>query len=202
MKDVINKRQLIIYEKYNGDVDGLLRVNEKSEIEVFENQIDIIWSVITNKLQDIKLINEKLCSKEYSINSLRDLKEVCDEETYEVFMSKIFDYESFKKVSKLLRIIKDKLNSETDIVWTRFDNPETLKAKIIHDIEKIELCDYETLEKVKEEFLPTCTYQELSISNGWGDEYLEIASKFDSLYSKINKEKENIISEKKWWKFW
>ena len=202
MKNVINKRQLIVYEKYNGDVDGLLRVNEKSEIEVFENKIDIIWSVITNKLQDIKLINEKLCSKEYSINSLRDLKEVCDGDTYEIFMSKIRDYENFKQVSELLKRVKDKINSETVTVWTGFDNPEKLKSEIILDIEKIGFCDYETLEKVKIEFLPTSTYQELSISNGWGEEYLEIASKFDSLYSKINEEKENIDDEKKWWKFW
>ncbi|MGX7666650.1 hypothetical protein [Flavobacterium pedocola] len=202
MKNVINKRQLKVYEKYIGDVDGLLRVNEKSDIEVFENKIDIIWNVITNKLQDIKLINEKLCSKEYSINSLRDLKEVCDGDTFEIFMSKISDYEYFKPISELLQRVKDKINSETDTVWAGFDSSEKLKSEIILDIEKIEFCDYETLEKVKVDFLPTSTYQELSISNGWGEEYLEIASKFDSLYSKINEKKENFVAEKKWWKFW
>lgn len=197
MKNFINKRQLIVYEKYGGDVDGLVRLNSKSDIEVFENQIDGIWSVITNKLQDIKLINGKLCSKEYSTNSLIDLKEVCDEETYEIFMSKIEDYGKFKKISELLERIKDKINSETDAVWAGFDNPEILKAEIILDIEKIRFCDYETLEKIKVEFSPTSTYQELSISNGWGEEYLEIASTFDSLYSKINEEKKNIDNEKK-----
>lgn len=202
MKNFINKKQLIVYEKYGGDVDALVRLNSKPDIEVFENQIDRIWSVITNKLQDIKLINGKLCSKEYSTNSLRDLKEVCDEETYKIFMSKIEDYGIFKKISELLERVKDKINSETDTVWAGFDNPEILKAEIILDIEKIRFCNYETLEKIKVEFLPTGTYQELSISNGWGKEYLEIASKFDSLYSKINEEKKNIDDEKKWWKFW
>ena len=35
MKNFINKEQLAVYEKYDGDIDGLLRVNTKSDIEVF-----------------------------------------------------------------------------------------------------------------------------------------------------------------------
>lgn len=202
MKNFINKEQLAVYEKYDGDIDGLLRVNTKSDIEVFGDKVDIIWSVVTNKLQDIKLINEKLCSKEYSTNSLRDLKEICDGDAYETFMYKIKDYENFKQISDLLERINGKINSETDTVWAGFNSPEQLKDEIILDIEKIGFCDYETLEKIKVEFLPTCTYQELSLSNGWAEEYLEIASKFDLLYSIITEGKDNIVNEKKWWKFW
>ncbi|WP_313805662.1 hypothetical protein [Flavobacterium sp.] len=202
MKNVINKKQLVVYDKYDGDADGLLRINNLSDIEVFENQIDTIWSFIANKLQDIKLINERLCSKEYSINTLKDLKGNCDTEVYEIFMSKIKKYQSFKEISKLLKTVKGKISSETDVVWTGFDKPEILITKINLDIEKIEFCDYETLEKVKVDFLPTCTYQELSLSNGWAEEYLEIASKFDLQYSIITEEKNNIVGGKKWWEFW
>ena len=92
MKNFVNKKHLIVYEKYGGDVDGLSRLNSKSDIEIFENQIDKIWAVINNAIQDIKFINEKLCSKEYSINTLKNLKEVCDDEVYEIFMAKINDY--------------------------------------------------------------------------------------------------------------
>lgn len=55
------------------------------------------------------------------------------------------------------------------------------------DIELLKLCDYETLEKVNIEFLATSTYQELSLSDGWSDEYLILAYKFDDLYLKISK---------------
>jgi hypothetical protein len=35
------------------------------------------------------------------------------------------------------------------------------------------------------EFLPTSTYQELAMSNGWSEEYLQIAEKLDSIYKRI-----------------
>jgi hypothetical protein len=92
MKTIINKKQLAVYEKYSGDIDGMSRMNNQLEFEVFEGQMSTIWSIITNKLQDIDLINGKLCSKEYSVNTLKDLKEICDAETCEIFMSKINVY--------------------------------------------------------------------------------------------------------------
>jgi hypothetical protein len=38
---------------------------------------------------------------------------------------------------------------------------------------------------VQTEFLPTSTYQEISISNGWGDNYIKLSSEFDKLYEKL-----------------
>lgn len=189
MKNLLNSKHLNIYNKYYGDIDGLLRQNQKIEIEVFENKIDIIWAEIANKLQDIKLINERLSSKEYSLNSLKDLKQKCDEETYLIFLSKINNFENFIKISNILKIIKEQINPKTETIWSGFDNPEILKEEINYDIEKIEYCDYGTLEKVNTDFAPTSIYQELAMSNGWTQDYLSIASEFDNLYSLITKEK-------------
>ena len=201
MRNRINIEHLKIYQKYDGDIDGLLRNNQKAEIEVYGSEIDTIWSEITNKLQDIKLINEKLSSKEYALNSLNDLKKKCDEETYLIFMSKITDFENFRKISILLIKVRDKINLKTETIWAGFDNPEILKEELNKDIEKIEFCDYETLNKINVEFLPTSTYQELSMSNGWSEEYIRISSEFDYLYSKIVKEQKNTEKKKKWWNF-
>lgn len=35
------------------------------------------------------------------------------------------------------------------------------------------------------EFLPTSTYKELVMSDGWSEEYLQIAEKFDSIHKRI-----------------
>jgi hypothetical protein len=201
MKNPINIEHLKFYQKYNGDIDGFLRQNQKTALEVYENDIDNIWSEITNKLQDIKLINERLCSEEYSLNSLIDLKQKCDEETYLVFISKIDNFKNFKKISEILKKIRDKINPKTDTVWAGFDNPKILKEELNQDIEKIEQCDYETLEKVNIQFMPTSTYQELSLSNGWSEEYIKISNEFDDVYRKTIKENKNTETKKKWWKF-
>ena len=51
------------------------------------------------------------------------------------------------------------------------------------------------------EFAPTSTYQEISLSNGWGNEFLKLADQFDKLYEKIRRQETN-DNKKEWWKFW
>jgi hypothetical protein len=81
--------------------------------------------------------------------------------------------------------IKSKINDETDTVWAGFDNTEILIKELDSDQKQIELLDFDTLEKIMVEFLPTSTYQELAMSNGWSDEYLKIAENFDSIHKRI-----------------
>ena len=42
--------------------------------------------------------------------------------------------------------------------------------------------------KINKLFLSTCTFQDISIPNGWADEYLSIAERFDKLYYTMVKE--------------
>jgi len=81
--------------------------------------------------------------------------------------------------------IKSRTNDETDTVWAGFDNTEVLIKELDSDQKQIELLDFDTLEKIMVEFLPTSTYQELAMSNGWSDEYLQIAEKFNSIHKRI-----------------
>ena len=66
------------------------------------------------------------------------------------------------------------------------------------DIENIENCNFESLNNVNAGFLPTSTYQELSLSNGWSSQYFVIAEDFDKVYEKIctRREKFNISDPK------
>jgi hypothetical protein len=82
-----------------------------------------------------------------------------------------------------------------------YDSGKEFLCDLDVDIEKIKFCDFDTLEKLNMEFAPTSTYQEISLSNGWANEFLKLAEQFDNLYEKINNQKTS-DNKKAWWKFW
>lgn len=96
-------------------------------------------------------------------------------------------YNDFQIVKEILLNVKNLINKETDIIWSRYSNVSKLLEDLNNDIEKIENCDYETLKRVNGEFAPTSTYNETSFSSGWGQEYINLSAKFDSIYKKITK---------------
>lgn len=171
-----------IYKKFGGDIDGLARVGKSTEKNLIS---DNDWSLIDEFEQDVKLISDRLVSKGYREKSLFKLNKNCDLETKDYFKSKIPFYSDFKEVSEIVANIKSRINDETDTIWAGFDNTEVLIKELDADQKQIELLDFDTLEKIMVEFLPTSTYQELAMSNGWSDEYLQIAEKFDSIHKRI-----------------
>lgn len=91
----------------------------------------------------------------------------------------------FQKVAELLLQIRSCITEESDTVWAGFDNVEAFLEELNKDIDNIQLCDFQTLKKVHIEFLPTSTYQELSLSNGWSEMYLQLATEFDAIYKRL-----------------
>ncbi|WP_440880595.1 hypothetical protein [Tenacibaculum sp. C7A-26P2] len=179
-----------IYNKFGGDIDGLVRVGKSTEKNLISYND---WFLIDEFEQDIKLISDRLVSKEYREKSLIKLNENCDLETKDYFKFKIPFYSDFKEVSEIVDNIKSRINDETDSVWAGFDNTEVLIKELDYDQKQIELLDFDTLEKIMVEFLPTSTYQELAMSNGWSNEYSKIAKKFDSIHKQI---KEKLLTTK------
>lgn len=102
-------------------------------------------------------------------------------------------FDDFQKVAELLLQIKSCITEESDTVWAGFDNVDAFLEELNKGIENIQACDFQTLKKIHIEFLPTCTYQELSLSNGWSDVYLQLAIEFDAIYERL-KEKNAFIS--------
>jgi hypothetical protein len=94
-------------------------------------------------------------------------------------------FEDFQKIAEILIRIRDRVDLKTDVVWAGFDNPKQLIDELSIDIKKIRECDAEALSKIYTEFLPTCTYQELAMTNGWGNDYLKLADQFDYYHKKI-----------------
>ncbi len=201
MTDRINIEKIKIYNSYRGDIDGICRNNRQAEKAVFGNSLDNTWTFISTKLQEIELISKRLTSYDFTKNTLTELYETTDAETFKIFTDKIPFYAEFQKVRQILENIKAWTTDETDTVWAGYDNGKEFLVDLNADIEKIKFCDFETLEKLNMEFAPTSTYQEISLSNGWAGEYLKLAEQFDKIYEKIKSIK--IIDNKnEWWKFW
>jgi hypothetical protein len=144
---MITTEKVKIFNNYDGDIDGLVRVGHDYEKNLFDN------------------------------------------DSYELFVSKIECYKDFQKFADILKQIKGFVSHDTDTVWAGFENADKFLEELNQDIKKIENCDYQTLEKVQIEFLPTCTYQELSMSNDWSDNYILLSTDFDNIYERMTERK-------------
>jgi hypothetical protein len=86
---------------------------------------------------------------------------------------------------EIIEIIKGKITPDTDIVWTRYNSVEELNIdldKIINGILKNENGTFSKLEIL---FAPTGSFQELSLTNGWGEEFLKLSEMFDYQIEKL-----------------
>lgn len=97
-------------------------------------------------------------------------------------------FNDVQKIIEILGFILVKVNLQTDVTWTQFDNPQELTAALTVDIEELKSGNLEILHKINIMFAPTGTYQELSISNGWGNEYIDLSHQFDLHYKQLKHE--------------
>lgn len=188
MSNRLNVEKLKIYNSYGGDIDAICRNLRPAEREVFGDNLGSTWTFISNKLQDIELISKRLASFDYTKNTLTELDEATDPEAFKLFTDKIPFYAGFQQVRQILEAIKSWITDETDTVWAGYDNGKEFLVDLNIDIERLKFCDFATLNKLRMEFAPASTYQEISLSNGWAEAFLKLAEKFDNLYEKIKKQ--------------
>lgn len=201
MATFITKEKLEVFNKYAGDIDGLLRINKTIEIEIFGDSLEQDWGLISSKLQDLALISTRRASYDFTKQTLIQLTEITDEKSFQVFTDKIIFYNDFQEIKEILEQIKVRITPETDTVWAAYDNADEFLVDLNADIEKIRFCDFATLDKLVMEFAASCTYQEIALSNGWSSHYLKLAKKFDYLHDKITS-RYSTTHKKLWWKFW
>jgi hypothetical protein len=84
----------------------------------------------------------------------------------------------------ILLTIKEKITDTSDLVWTSYETAGELRD----DIEQI-MKELKKGNKITDEayshFLPTSTFQEHAMQNGWTDEYLKLAERFDKIYEEL-----------------
>jgi len=94
-----------------------------------------------------------------------------------------------KDINAIIEVIKKvrlKINSNTDVIWSGFENATSLITQLDNDISNLSMGDYSSINTYDTYFLPTGDFQEISISNGWGEEYLELAKEFEKHYNNLN----------------
>lgn len=179
---MITTEKLKIFDKYKGDIDAFARIGRETEKTVLT---DNDWQLIDSFKQDIELINNGLSSSDFNSKTIAQIKNNTDKNAFDTLSKQIDGFNDFQKIGQLLRKIKAKIQDDTNVLWTHYNDTKTFIEDLESDIKAIENCDRKTLEKIKINFLPTSTYQEISLSNNWSDEFLRIASEFDNLYNRI-----------------
>ena len=89
-----------------------------------------------------------------------------------------------REIIHLLTEIKAKITDDSDVVWTRFNTVDELREHIDNHILRLNEGDKKVINDINVDFGPTSTFQELSIQNGWSEDYIILASKFDRLYDR------------------
>ena len=83
MNTMINIERLKIYRSYGGDIDGVLRINNKADLDAFAPNMSNIWAKITSVIQDMALIEKGLASKEYANEIINEMKVFCDKASFD-----------------------------------------------------------------------------------------------------------------------
>ena len=96
--------------------------------------------------------------------------------------------EDVKPEAVILEVLKNidlYITKTADVSWSAIENIADFKTELNKDIIAISNKDYTSLSRYDTYFLPTGDFQEIAMSNGWGEEYLELAKKFETAYSNL-----------------
>ena len=90
--------------------------------------------------------------------------------------------EKYGKLVHILKQIREIVDSpNTEVLWSSYDTTEDLLRDIDDYIEKVLICDRAIIKNLRLLFAPTGDLQDISISSGWGEKYIEIADQFDEV---------------------
>lgn len=160
LTDVVGRKWVLKYEmKVWGSYDTYEKIRNEGEKNIFQYLLE----PVNHELKPSR--NDKL------------------KITYEGFTP--YSLSLFQEVASIVLAVKDKITDDSDVVWAGYNSPIELRIEIEGHLSLLRGGDYNALENIKVHFLPTCTFQEHSISNGWADEYITLSERFDRLYIKL-----------------
>jgi hypothetical protein len=86
------------------------------------------------------------------------------------------------KVIVILNEIQDWLSEPGNhFAWSSWDNAEAALAEIDDVIAQINQDEFAALQRLKILFAPTGPIQDVSLSSGWGEDFLRLADHFDEI---------------------
>lgn len=93
----------------------------------------------------------------------------------------------FAELLNLLSDVQIYITNDTDWVWTKYNSLHELTQAFATWVERAEKQDIWVFDDLNLAFAPTGTFQTLSVTNGWGEEYIPLATRFDALYLRADK---------------
>ena len=97
--------------------------------------------------------------------------------------------EKINNVIKVLKKTKAIIKvTDINVAWSRFESEEEVIEALDDHMEKLISHDFSAIWDLILLFAPTGSLQEISISSGWGAEYLTLASEFDTAIDELNKD--------------
>ena len=71
-----------------------------------------------------------------------------------------------------------------DLVWSHWDNVDDAVKELDDHKSRFLKNDFSKLDDASFLFAPTGSLQEVSLSNGWGDEFIQLANRIDKVTDK------------------
>ncbi|MGO4273658.1 hypothetical protein AB4Z22_28145 [Paenibacillus sp. TAF58] len=78
-----------------------------------------------------------------------------------------------------MRTLIDSPNS--NVIWSQFDSVEDVLNTLDSLKSRVEHGDNKVISELKILFAPTGSFQEISIDSGWGEKFIELATRFDEI---------------------
>jgi len=89
-------------------------------------------------------------------------------------------------IIEILETVKELiLEPKTDISWSIFDSKDDAIIEIDSHIQKLKLRDFSKVKDLILLFAPTSDFQEISLSSGWSNLYLNISERFDTAIENV-----------------
>lgn len=90
-----------------------------------------------------------------------------------------------EQIINILLKIRERITDDSDLVWTSYETADELKNEIDKYVLELRDGNEKLIKNLNIHFLPTSTFQEHSIQNGWTDEYIKLAAHFDEILNKL-----------------
>lgn len=83
---MITLQKLNIYNKYSGDIDQFERMGIRKDHNIISEEE---WFFLSNILQSLDMVKNKVISPEFSAKTIEKLKNSCDPEVYQLLTKDI-----------------------------------------------------------------------------------------------------------------
>jgi hypothetical protein len=84
---------------------------------------------------------------------------------------------------EILLEVREHAGNSNNLLWSYYESIDEMIKDIDQHIEGVKLLDMGRITMINVLFLPTGDFQTVAIDNGWSNEYLVLASRFDKVYA-------------------